>query len=95
MRSAARTASSATSEPAIGSVRCEHHATTRTRSRFSPRSHLEQVLSGIDTSEGCSVKDSFAGLGLAAAGFRPLFRAHWLTGTPLTLASAPLEDGPS
>jgi hypothetical protein len=47
-----------------------------------PEITLEQVLSGIDTSEGCSVKDSFAGLDLAAAGFRPLFRAHWLTREP-------------
>src|SRR6266508_4215957 len=37
---------------------------------------------GIVTSEGCSVKDSFAGLDLAAAGFRPLFRAQWLVREP-------------
>jgi hypothetical protein len=43
-----------------------------------PEITIEQVLSGIDTSEGCSVKDSFASLDLAAAGFRPLFRAEWL-----------------
>jgi hypothetical protein len=47
-----------------------------------PEITIEQVLFGIDTSEGCSVKDSFAGLDLAAAGFRPLFRAHWLTREP-------------
>jgi hypothetical protein len=47
-----------------------------------PEITIEQVLSGIDTSEGCSVKDSFAGLDLAAAGFRPLFRAHWLAREP-------------
>ena len=28
------------------------------------------------------MKDSFAGLGLAVAGFRPLFRAEWLVGKP-------------
>jgi len=59
-----------------------------------PEIPLEQVLSGIDTSEGCSVKDSFAGLDLAAAGFRPLFTAHW-PGSPLGLASGPYGDGPS
>jgi hypothetical protein len=44
---------------------------------------IEQVLSGIDTSEGCSVKDSFACLDLAAAGFRPLFRAEWIAREPV------------
>ena len=47
-----------------------------------PEITVEQVLFGIDTSEGCSVKDSFAGLDLAAAGFRPLLRADWLTREP-------------
>jgi len=47
-----------------------------------PEITIEQVLSGIDTSEGCSVKDSFAGLDLAAAGFRSLFRAEWLVREP-------------
>jgi hypothetical protein len=47
-----------------------------------PEITIEQVLSGIDTSEGCSVKDSFAGLDLAVAGFRPLFSAHWLAREP-------------
>lgn len=47
-----------------------------------PEITIERVLSGIDTSEGCSVKDSFAGLDLAAAGFQPLFTAHWLAREP-------------
>ena len=47
-----------------------------------PELTLGQVLSGIDTSADCSVKDSFACLDLAAAGFRPLVRAHWLTREP-------------
>jgi|SRR6266545_2979009 len=50
---------------------------------------IEQVLSGIDTSEGCSVKDSFAALDLAAAGFRSLFRAEWLAREP---AEAPVPS---
>jgi len=47
-----------------------------------PELTIEQVLSGIDTGEGCSVKDSFADLDLAAAGFRTLFRAQWLAREP-------------
>ncbi len=47
-----------------------------------PEIDVEQVLSGIDTSAGCSVKDSFARLDLTAAGFRPLFRAEWLVRDP-------------
>ena len=47
-----------------------------------PEITIEQVLSGIDTGEGCSVKDSFADLDLVAAGFRPLFRAQWLAREP-------------
>jgi hypothetical protein len=47
-----------------------------------PEITVEQVLSGIDSSNGCSVKESYAGLDVAAAGFRPLFRAHWLAREP-------------
>ena len=43
-----------------------------------PETTAAHVLSGIDTGEGCSVKDSFAVLDLAPAGLRPLFRAAWL-----------------
>lgn len=37
-----------------------------------------QLLAGIDTSDGCSVKDSFADLDLSAHSFRVLFRGEWL-----------------
>lgn len=47
-----------------------------------PEITIEQVLSGIDAGEGCSVKDSFAGLDLASVGFQPLFKAHWLARKP-------------
>jgi hypothetical protein len=47
-----------------------------------PEVAIEQLLSGIDTSEGGSVKDSFADLDLTSAGFRPLFRAEWLHRAP-------------
>ncbi|MET9883081.1 hypothetical protein ABZZ20_07910 [Streptomyces sp. NPDC006430] len=44
------------------------------------------ILAGIDTdSPGCSVKDSFAALDLAPAGFEVLFEAQWIhrpAGTP-------------
>jgi hypothetical protein len=47
-----------------------------------PEVAVDQLLSGIDTSEGCSVKDSFADLDLTSGGFRPLFRAEWLHRAP-------------
>lgn len=39
---------------------------------------VEEVLSRVDTGDGCSVKDSFADLDLAGAGFTRLFEADWL-----------------
>ena len=58
------------------------------RGQLLPEIRIEQVLSGIDTSEGSlKVKDSFAALDLAAAGFRPSLRAYWLAREPLGLAS--------
>jgi hypothetical protein len=53
-----------------------------------PEISIEQVLSGIDTTEGCSVKDSFTDLDLAAAGFEPLFRAEWLVREPARTRAA-------
>lgn len=41
------------------------------------------LLARTDAGAGCSVKDSFADLDLAAAGFRPLFRASWIARAPL------------
>jgi hypothetical protein len=38
-------------------------------------------LSRIDTSVGCSIKDSFASLDLKPYGFRVLFDAQWITRT--------------
>ena len=52
-----------------------------------PGADVELLLSGIDSGEGCSVKDSFADLDLTAAGFRSLFRAEWLLRRP--------DDAPS
>jgi len=47
-----------------------------------PEVSAEQVLSRIDTNEGCSVKDSFASLDLGAVGFEALFSAEWVVRRP-------------
>lgn len=39
---------------------------------------VERLLARVDASSGCSVKDSFADLDLAAAGFDVLFEASWI-----------------
>jgi hypothetical protein len=41
-----------------------------------------EVLAGIDTSPGCSVKDSFSTLDLTPPGFRVLFDAEWIHRPP-------------
>ncbi|MEU8774332.1 hypothetical protein [Streptomyces sp. NPDC048606] len=46
---------------------------------LAPTSTVEAVRAGIDTAvPGCSVKDSFAALDLAPAGFEVLFEASWI-----------------
>jgi hypothetical protein len=54
-----------------------------------PHVPVPKFLSCIDTSPGCSVKDSFAGLDLTPYGFRVLFEADWLVrlGPPPPVAS--------
>src|SRR4051812_42455824 len=47
-----------------------------------------QVLSAIDTSDGCSVKDSFANLDLTGDGFGVLVRGEWLCQEPAETAPA-------
>lgn len=37
----------------------------------------ERILSYVDSSTGCSIKDSFAVMDLSPAGFRVLFEAEW------------------
>ncbi|RSM71260.1 hypothetical protein DL991_36900 [Amycolatopsis sp. WAC 01375] len=56
---------------------------------LTPDVTVSEVLDGIDTSPGCSVKDSFACLDLSQAGFEVLFEATWITRT----AQVPLEPG--
>lgn len=59
---------------------------------LEPGVPAERVLLGVDTdSPGCSVKDSFADLDLAGAGFEVLFEAQWIhrpAGAPLPPAEA-------
>jgi hypothetical protein len=45
---------------------------------LAERLEAVEVLRGIDTSAGCSVKDSFASLDLSPEGFRVLFDAEWI-----------------
>ena len=42
----------------------------------------DEALRGVDTSAGCSVKDSFASLDLSPDGFRVLFDAEWIRRPP-------------
>lgn len=45
---------------------------------LTPSATAEEVLRAIDTSAGCSVKDSFSTLDLSSYGFRVLFDAEWI-----------------
>ncbi|PPK94278.1 hypothetical protein CLV92_108181 [Kineococcus xinjiangensis] len=61
-----------------------------------PGAPAEDVLARLDTgSPGCSVKDSFADLHLAPAGFRMLFEAAWIRRGPGRVggpAAEPVRD---
>ena len=82
MPSAARTASRVASAPIHWVSRVRTPPYYPDAVTLVPDADIEQVMSCIDLSDGCSVKDSFARLDLAAAGFRPLFRAEWLVRKP-------------
>ena len=58
-----------------------------------PDPSVPDLLSRIDTSAGCSIKDSFASLDLSADGFRVLFDARWVVRTSNT--SPPDGAGPA
>jgi hypothetical protein len=47
-----------------------------------PAAGIDAILAAIDTSPGCSLKDSFACLDLASKGFRVLFEAQWIYREP-------------
>jgi GrpB-like predicted nucleotidyltransferase (UPF0157 family) len=57
-----------------------------------PGVDVTDILAGIDTSPGCSIKDSFDDL--EPPGFARLFRAYWLVGRRETLPKATFDlDG--
>jgi hypothetical protein len=45
---------------------------------LDPAASVDAILAAIDTSPGCTLKDSFACLDLATEGFRVLFEAQWI-----------------
>jgi hypothetical protein len=52
---------------------------------------IDAILAAIDTSPGCSLKDSFASLDLASEGFHVLFEAQWICRE----AGAPSPEAPA
>jgi hypothetical protein len=65
---------------------------------LAPAVSPDEVLSRVDASAGCSVKDSFAALDLEPAGFHVLFEAQWIgrhpddTAAPARLPWRPVLD---
>ena len=55
---------------------------------LTPEVRIEQALAGADAGDGCSVKDSFASLDVAGAGFGELLRGQWVV-REATEAEAP------
>jgi hypothetical protein len=51
---------------------------------LAPRLAADLVLRRVDTSPGCSVKDSFADLDLSPHGFTVLFEGRWLFRGPVS-----------
>ena len=58
---------------------------------LTPTADADGLLARIDTSGGCSVKDSFANLDLHPHGFHVLFDAQWIVRAPSTPAPAPTD----
>ena len=56
---------------------------------LAPQLAADSVLRRIDTSPGCSVKDSFADLDLSPHGFTVLFDARWLFRGPASPRTRP------
>jgi hypothetical protein len=54
---------------------------------------MPDLLARIDTSVGCSIKDSFASLDMAAYGYRVLFDAQWIVQRGTAIPPSP--DGAS
>ncbi len=45
---------------------------------LQPAAAIDSLLTRVDTTYGCTIKDSFASLDLSAHGFRVLFEAEWI-----------------
>jgi hypothetical protein len=58
---------------------------------LDPAASIDAILAAIDTSPGCSLKDSFACLNLASEGFHVLFDAQWICRE----ADAPSPEAPA
>jgi hypothetical protein len=58
---------------------------------LDPAASIDAILAAIDTSPGCSLKDSFACLDLASEGFHVLFEAQWICRE----ADAPSPEAPA
>jgi hypothetical protein len=58
---------------------------------LDPSASIDAILAAIDTSPGCSLKDSFACLDLASDGFHVLFEAQWISRE----ADAPSPETPA
>ena len=58
---------------------------------LDPSASIDAILAAIDTSSGCSLKDSFACLDLASEGFQVLFEAQWICRD----ADAPSPEAPA
>jgi hypothetical protein len=69
---------------------------------LTPEIDAADLMSRIDNSPGCSIKDSYSSLEMASFGFRILFDAQWIVrpaGLPLDVQDdglqwAPVEDEP-
>ncbi|MCX5193469.1 hypothetical protein OOK31_06125 [Streptomyces sp. NBC_00249] len=61
---------------------------------LTPGASAAALADAVDTaSPGCSVKDSFAALDLAPAGFEVLFEAQWIHRPAAGAGAAPAADG--
>lgn len=58
-----------------------------------PDPPVRELLSRIDCSPGCSIKDSFASLDLTPYGFRVLFEAQWIIRASTALSTTDSELG--
>ena len=58
---------------------------------LDPAASIDAILAAIDTSPGCSLKDSFACLNLESEGFGVLFEAQWIC----RAADAPSPEAPA